>query len=124
MTYRLCLLFISIILSTLITPEAFARNYFGAIAVASNGAYGYSYDHSSRRNAENGTLRECRKRGRGCRNALWFRNACGALVMNNRNAWATAWGSTRNRAERQALRTCNRKYGGCYVKRWVCTSGR
>ncbi|WP_319530083.1 DUF4189 domain-containing protein [uncultured Cohaesibacter sp.] len=104
------------------TSTATARDYFGAIAVATNGAYGYSWDHYSKGEARRAAMRECNNRGPGCRNALWFRNACGALAMNGRNSWATAWGAERWRAEQIALRNCNNNYGGCSIRRWVCTT--
>ncbi|PLW78443.1 DUF4189 domain-containing protein [Cohaesibacter celericrescens] len=124
MFHRICLFIVSIILSTLLTSGASAQDYYGAIAVASNGAHGYSFDYNTKRQAQNRALSECRQQGRNCKVALWFRNACGVLAMNRQNSWATAWGDTRRYAEQLALRSCNNKYGGCFVKRWVCTAGR
>lgn len=101
---------------------ASAQSYFGAFAVAPNGAYGVSWDYPTQNQAINAALRNCRQRAQGCRYALWFRNACGALAMNNRNAWATAWGNSRGRAERTALNRCNNKWGNCYIRHWACTT--
>jgi len=117
--------FLTLIATFLIftSPQtADARDYFGAIAVAPNGAYGISWDYSTRGAATNRAMNECRNRARGCRSALWFRNACGALAMNDYNDWATAWGSNRGVAQNIALRNCNNRFGGCYIKRWACTS--
>lgn len=107
----------------LIAPQkADARDYFGAYAVAPNGAYGVSWDYSTRWEATDRAMAECRARARGCRSALWFRNACGALAMNNYNDWATAWGTNRGIAQNKARRNCNNRFGGCYIKHWACTT--
>ncbi len=101
--------------------QAKAQNY-GAIAYAPNsGGHGYSFDYSSRRGAEKRALRECRKRSRGCRVAIWFRNGCGA-VANGPTGWGSGWGTSRNRAYREALRSCGRNSGRCSIRVYACTS--
>ena len=94
-------------------------DYYGAIAYSTgNGAVGYSYDYGSRYAAEARALNEC---GGGCFIATWFRNACGALAVGQ-NGWGADWGNSRAEAESKALNACYRYTGGCYVKRWVCTT--
>ena len=104
------------------SEESKARDYFGAFAVAPDGSYGVSWDYRTQSQATNRAIQECRKRARGCKSALWFRNACGALAMNQYNDWATAWGTNRGIAQNIALRNCNNRFGDCYIKRWACTT--
>ncbi len=103
------------------TASGFADN-FGAIAYApNNGAMGWSYDYSTRADAENRAMDECRSRASGCRIATWFRNACGA-VASGPNGWGADWGNSREQAERKAVRRCSQHSHSCSSKRWVCTT--
>ena len=103
------------------TASGFADN-FGAIAYApGNGAMGWSYDYSSRAEAERRAMSECRSRASGCRIATWFRNACGA-VASGPNGWGADWGNDRWQAERKAVRRCSQHSRSCSPKRWVCTT--
>jgi hypothetical protein len=100
---------------------ALADNY-GAIAYSpSTGAHGYSYDFPSRGQAETRALAECRARGRGCKIAVWYVNACGALATGS-NGWGSAWAGTRSAAESRAVRQCARFTRNCRVLAWSCTS--
>ena len=66
---------------------AASAEYFGAIAYSpTSGVYGFSYDHGSRRDAEARAISECRMRGRGCKIAIWFKNACGSVAVGS-NGW-------------------------------------
>jgi len=95
---------------------------FGAIAYApATGAYGQSYDYGSRRQAENRAMLECRARSAGCRIAVWFRNACGA-VASGPFGWGQGWGNSRARAQYEALASCSRHTGGCGIRAWACTT--
>ena len=102
----------------------YAANNYGAIAFSVvNGAHGYSYDYPSRRVAEQVALRACRQHGGiGCRVAIWFRNACGALAVGSGNGWGANWGTTRAAATRNAMRACRRHTSGCGIRRWACTT--
>jgi Domain of unknown function (DUF4189) len=100
-----------------------ARDYYGAIAYSpSTGAYGYSYDHVSRANAETAALAACSEHAGDCQVPVWFRNACAALAVGNGGSWGTGWGSSRRLAERFARRTCGEHASNCAVIRWVCTT--
>lgn len=105
------------------TGTAHARDYYGAIAFSqATGAHGYSYDYNSRSAAQQRAMQECRRYGRGCKIANWFRNACGALAVGNGNGWGAEWGNTRGEAERLALQRCGTHTSNCWVRRWVCTT--
>ncbi|MBU4530635.1 MAG: DUF4189 domain-containing protein [Hoeflea sp.] len=106
----------------LVASGAASAEYFGAIAYSpTSGVYGFSYDHGSRRDAEARAISECRMRGRGCKVAIWFKNACGSVAVGA-NGWGTAWAGTRRDAERAAIRNCSRYTGGCRTLAWSCTS--
>lgn len=99
-----------------------AQDYYGAIAYSpSTGAHGWTYDYATRQEAQDTALSECRQHADDCVIALWFRNACGALAIGS-NGYGSGWGTSRSRAERDALQSCRRYTGGCSIKRWVCTT--
>lgn len=101
--------------------SSLADNY-GAIAFSpSSGAHGYSYDFSSRRQAETRAMNECRSRGRGCQIAVWYVNACGAVATGS-NGWGSAWAGSRQAAERRAVQECSGYTRNCQVLVWSCTT--
>lgn len=102
---------------------AVSADNFGAIAFSqATGGYGYSYDHATRREAESRAMSECSSRNRGCKVAIWFKNACGAVATGSNNAWGSAWAGSREGAERAALGYCRQHTSNCQVLAWTCTS--
>lgn len=110
--------------AALLTPTAaVARDYYGAIAYSqSTRSHGYSYDFDSRGRAERRAYNECAQYGGGCRIAVWFKNACGALAVGRDGGWGSGWHRTRRGAQYNALRSCRSVSRGCRVIRWVCTT--
>jgi len=110
--------------AALLAPTAaVARDYYGAIAYSqSTRSHGYSYDYRSRAAAEQRAYNECAQYGAGCRIAVWFRNACGALAVGRDGGWGTGWHRTRSGAQANAIRKCSSVSHGCRVIRWVCTT--
>jgi len=107
----------------LVPTAATARDYFGAIAYSqSTRSHGYSYDYGSRAAAEQRAFNECARYGGGCRIAVWFRNACGALAVGGDGGWGTGWHRTRRGAEANAIDKCSGVSYACRVTRWVCTT--
>jgi serine/threonine-protein kinase len=105
-----------------VAQEYTAPEYYGAIAYSpSNRAHGWSYDYSSRRDAEHRALVLCRRHADDCIVPVWFRNACGALAVGA-DGYGSGWGASRKSAEGQAIQSCRRYSGNCVVIRWVCTS--
>jgi hypothetical protein len=101
---------------------AISADKFGAIAYSSaTGSFGYSFDHGSRANAEARAMNECSVRGTGCRVAIWFKNACGAIATGA-NGWGSAWAGSRQGAERAAINNCRKYTQQCRVLAWSCTS--
>jgi serine/threonine-protein kinase len=105
--------------------SAYAQNRFGAIAFSeTTGDRGYAWDYSTRFQAENNAIAQCRRvsGARDCRILLWFRNACGSLASGANGAVGTGWGNPPQRAEVAALNSC-RSFGGinCRVERTICS---
>lgn len=100
-----------------------AQDFYGAIAYSpSNGAYGYSYDYESRARAETEAVRSCAQHGSGCRVAIWFRNACGAIAVGQRGGYGTGWAGNRSGAEGTAVANCRTRDSGCRIRSWACTT--
>ena len=98
--------------------QAQPRNLWGAVAYGPGGAWAYSVNHYSRRQAQNAALRRCNGR---CRRTLTFYNTCGAYAVGAR---AYGWATRRNKysAQRVAMRQCNNRTHSCRVRVWACTS--
>jgi uncharacterized protein DUF4189 len=110
----------AVVLST--AGTAASADNFGAIAFSqATGGYGYSYDHATRSQAESRAMAECRSRNRGCKVAIWFKNACGAVATGS-NGWGSAWAGSRDGAERAAIGYCRQHTNNCQVLAWTCTS--
>lgn len=102
---------------------AVSADNFGAIAFSqATSGYGYSHDHGTRREAEARAMSECNARSRGCKVAIWFKNACGAVATGSNNGWGSAWAGTRGAAERAAIGYCRQHTNNCQVLAWTCTS--
>ncbi len=107
---------------TLNTSTAFAKDYYGAIALSpSNKAMGWSYNYNSRWKAEQVALKKCRKYAGDCRIGTWFRNACGAIAVGRNGGWGADWGRNVKQAKWKSRKMCRKYDKGCKVKRWVCT---
>lgn len=103
--------------TTVIVPDV-AVEYFGAIAYQpATGAFGFSYDWTSAREAEVSALDECGDAR--CIVVVSFSDGCGALVVGARGAFAER-GATRAEAETRALAACADP-ASCQVRAWACT---
>jgi len=101
--------------------QAQAQSY-GAIAYSpSTGAHGYSFRYRSQAGAQQRALRECNARSRGCRVAIWYRNACGAVAVAPNGSWGSGWGNSKQRANFEALKVCGRYSRGCSVRVNACS---
>ncbi|WP_285493564.1 DUF4189 domain-containing protein [Actinomadura sp. NBRC 104425] len=93
------------------------RLYYGAIAVAPNGAIGKSWDYSSAAAARQRALNECP--ASGCKVLTTFVNGCGAVAYNpNTNKYWGGSGKTRSAAQKDAIANAG---GGRWIT-WVCTT--
>lgn len=108
----------------LLAGTAAARDYFGSIAYSpSTGAYGYTSQESSRRNAENRALNACYEYADDCQTAISYWNGyCGAVARGDRNGWGSGSGPSGQEAQSDALRRCRQYTRNCRVVRWQCAA--
>lgn len=114
----------------MISGPAVAEESYGAIAYspeADNSAA--AADKATRAEAEAAALKSCREATKSnpdsCQSALWFKDACGALVRDAKgSAWGTGWGDTQKIATNWASGVCQ-QFGGSYCKLVVavCSPG-
>lgn len=92
-------------------------DYYGAIAVATNGAYGRAWDYRSRSGAESGAMSRCS--GSGCKVLTSFANGCGAIAYNSstRQYWG-GHGATPVEATNNAMSNAG---GGRWIT-YACTT--
>jgi len=103
------------------------RNYFGAIAISVDQAWGTSYDYGTKRAAKRAALNRCKNHssypGR-CGVTVWVRNGCAATAVKvNSDGFVTrwSWGVARqlDRAKRKALSQLSRPRK---ILAWTCTT--
>lgn len=109
--------------------QAQPAGVFGALALAPDGAYGYSYNYRNIDEAQDNALDSCRKHGKGCQIIRVFENVCVTLAGSlDGNNFVANWVSGYNASERpeRATRACRNDGGkGCKVLAEFCTgSGR
>jgi hypothetical protein len=94
-------------------------DYYGAIAYSqATGATGWSYNCSSRAEAESIALGYCK--ADDARIVTWCKNAhCALALGSDRGAYGACWGTTREDAERKALYEASKHTSNCYIKQWV-----
>jgi hypothetical protein len=103
--------------TTVIVPDV-PLTYYGAIAFQpATGAFGYSYDWTTPRDAEISALDECGDTR--CVVVASFSAGCGALAVGARGHFADR-GATRAEAETRALAGCADP-ATCQIRAWACT---
>ncbi|MFI2371908.1 DUF4189 domain-containing protein [Streptomyces sp. NPDC018833] len=76
-------------------------NYYGAIAVASNGAYGRAWDYKSASAAQQAALNSCPG---SCKVLVSFANSCGAVAYNpNAHRYWGGHGASQTEAKNNAI---------------------
>ena len=106
------------ILTATVTPE----DLHGSIAFSqlSDGGYafGIAWNAQGSEAARRSAIEECERQGggSGCREAGWFRNACGAIAIGDHNGYGTGWGETNATAEDSALSNCRSANRNCHVE--------
>jgi hypothetical protein len=106
--------------------SAQAQAPFGALAVAPDGAYGYSYNFDDIDAAQDRAMEECRKHARsGCQIIRVYQNACVAIARHLEGKdvlvnWVS--GYTQEERTRRALRNCREDGGSnCKITTEFCT---
>ncbi len=79
-------------------PTTAAIDYYGAIAVSTQtNQIGYAVNSLTRAEAERQALDQCGVSS--CQAAIWWRNACGAIVQSQADlSWGWAWATTEQAA--------------------------
>ncbi len=100
---------------------------WGAIA-SRQGAFGYSYNHRTRDDAERSALAQCgRAAGRAgaCEVRAYFDRSCAALATGNFGEWGASVAPTEAAAVRSAIGTCESYLPTepCKVAVKVCSQG-
>ena len=106
-------------------PPAFAVDYFGSMAFCpKTGAVSWARNYTSQSEAEEAAVDECIKQGgKSCRALVWFKNACGSIAIGERRGAGSGWGSTKDRAELEAMKSCSGVTKKCKIKYTKCTEG-
>jgi hypothetical protein len=104
-----------------------ARNYYGAISISVDAAWGVSYDYGTKAKAIKRAKVECKKHSDypgKCVNAVWVRNGCAAVsVKYNSEGFVSHYGWAVNRFKGPAIRAAQHKCGNrCQKLTWVCTT--
>jgi hypothetical protein len=103
------------------------RNYYGAIAISVDQAWGLSYDYRTKRAAKSHAKQKCKANsnypGR-CTVTVWVRNGCAATAVKvNQDGFVTRYASAFARskatAKRKALNKLSRPKK---VIAWTCTT--
>jgi len=103
------------------------KNSYGAIAASrATLATGYAVNQDTKEAAEKLALQECEKNAEGhpCQVRVHIRNACGAIADATNMHAGYAWGTTKEKAEEQALRNCAVNGQECKVSASFCSPQR
>lgn len=107
------------------TNERAARTYYGAIALAADGAVGYAYDFRTKGAALRAAHNKCRDKSDypgTCTKVGWVRNACGAVsVRFGADGFVSRYKFGWGRTKRIAIQQAKRNFGG-QIRAWVCTT--
>ena len=81
-------------------------------------AFAIAWNEQTADGARQSALKECERQGggSGCRQAGWFRNACGALAIGDHNGYGTGGGETNAKAEDSALSNCRASNRNCRIE--------
>ncbi len=104
-----------------------ARNWYGAIAASRETlATGYSINQDTPQQAEQLAMTECQKNaeGRPCQIRVHLRNACGAIADGTNMHAGYSWGTTKEKAEEQAMRNCSVYGQNCRISASFCSPQR
>jgi hypothetical protein len=92
---------------------------FGAIAYsAATGSSGSSWNHGTKEAAEEYAMHECIDGN--CVLIQSHAEGCSALAVGEHGGWGSASESSRDRAEKEALRSCQNLGRRCRVRAWAC----
>jgi Domain of unknown function (DUF4189) len=94
----------------------------GAIVYSvSTGAYGYSYNWGTKKQAINEAMSHCTNRASDCVVAVTFYNSCGALAAGTAG-WGADWGNSPAQAQSNAISRCKQYTRRCRVVYSLCSN--
>lgn len=123
---RLATQLLSTVLMAVLAPAALAdrpskagrSGHHGALAYESaSGAFGYSYDFQTSRQAKEAALAQCANPK--CIVIANIKNSCAAIVQGPKRTFSSQ-GATRDEAETRAMKKCE-DGKPCKPVGWVCT---
>jgi len=103
------------------------KNSYGAIAASrATLATGYAINQDTPQDAERLSMQECEKNAEGhpCQVRVHIRNACGAIADGTNMHAGYAWGTTKDKAEAQAMRNCAVYGQNCQISASFCSPQR
>jgi hypothetical protein len=103
------------------------KNSYGAIAASrATLATGYAINQDTPQDAERLAMQECEKNSEGnpCQVRVHIRNACGAIADGTNMHAGYAWGTTKEKAEAQAMRNCSVYGQNCQISASFCSAQR
>lgn len=103
------------------------KNSYGAIAASrATLATGYAINQDTPQDAEKLAMQECEKNSDGspCQVRVHIRNACGAVADGTNMHAGYAWGTTKEKAESQAMRNCSVYGQNCQISASFCSAQR
>lgn len=93
-----------------------AAGAHGALAVGSNGAYGYSYNHASPSEAQQAAVARCSNGGGvSCTVRGTINGAHAAFARGSNNGWGWAYAASSGEAQNLALQYCRQYTTNCSV---------
>lgn len=95
------------------------QNNYSALAIGKNNGWGESWGYSSRSDAENRAMLECRKNDTDCELKLWT-TSCIAYAKSSDGATGWAWSDTANKAGKMAINNCEQYAGCCNIQSSFC----
>lgn len=91
---------------------------WGALGVAGNGAYGWSYGQGSESDAINVAQRGCKGQ---CSVIKTFYNTCGAISVGDGFGWGWAWDNDQEIAKSISMSYCMDNAYNCAPRVWACS---
>ena len=105
------------------TVQAASYNYYGALAIAGNGATGSSTNRANWDLAKRWAVYYCSTYADDCGVAIYFVNTCAALARGDNGGYGTAKASALTAAKNAAMTSCNTVDYGCRVLTSGCSKG-
>lgn len=109
----------------LLSGQVLAQDYYGAMAFCQkSGATSWARNYASQADAEKSAMAKCRELGgKQCQTLVWFKNGCGSIAIGEGRAAGSGWGTTSDRAQLEAMKSCSGVTRKCEIKHTSCTKG-